>query len=257
MGEIKTLVDQVYGPVKSRRLGTSLGINTSPKERVVCNFGCVYCQYAIDDNRRKNEGIRASKFPEVNEIIEQLKKRLQSKEKYDSITFAGHGEPTLHPQFDKIVTEVKKLRDKYRPSTPLSIFTNASYVAEVDLSKFDNVYLKLDAGNEETFRKVNEPRTKINLKNIVSKLARLKVKRKIIQSMFFEGEITNLDEQNINDYIAQLEKIQPKEVNLYTILYEPDTRKAKPASMKKLKSIAKRIREKINCEIKCYTDLSM
>ncbi|MBW2990511.1 hypothetical protein KY348_02280 [Candidatus Woesearchaeota archaeon] len=163
----------------------------------------------------------------------------------------------MHPEFEKIVKEVYKLRKKYRPSTIISLFTSASRADKVSFDLIDKVFLKLDAGDEKTFQQVSRPKRQVTLAKIAEGIAKSKVKKKIIQTMLFTGKISTMKSKSITGYIKLLEKIKPEEVHLYTILYKPSTTKIKPVKMKQLERIAKWKRKQIGCEVKCYTDLTM
>jgi len=210
----------VYGPVNSRRLGLSLGVNPI-QGGFACNWSCSYCQYGIDDITeaiaREDRGI---KFAEVGEIEKALGKRLQSSEHFDSITICGPTEPTLHPQFDDIVDITVEMRDRYRPDIKTSLFTNATRLRNRHLKPLDYVFLKLDAGNEETFRRFNRAKG-VSYDEHIDELTHAPVDRKIIQTMIVGGEDGNSDPEHIEDYIRRLQEIKPEEVHLYSIVYQP------------------------------------
>ncbi len=181
----------IFGPVKSRRLGTSLGINLLPAHIKFCTFNCIYCECGWTEA----SDIATADFfaPEV--IAEALEKRLsflkENQVKLDSITFAGNGEPTMHPKFPEIITDTIRLRDKYAPHAKISVLSNSTMITNdavrEALMKVNNI-MKLDAGSEEVFRSINNPRAHISLEEIIENLKKFEGKL-TIQSMFVRGEI--------------------------------------------------------------------
>ncbi len=165
----------VYGPINSRRLGLSLGINPI-QGGFGCNFSCIYCQYGAEslDESIKKGRIRMS-TPE--EIRKGLVERLSSNEHYDSITLSGPTEPTLSPYFDEIVDLIVEMRDAYRSGISTSLFTNGTRLKDKNLAPLDCVFMKLDAGNEETFERFNRPRG-VKFRDLIRELRDAPVKKK-------------------------------------------------------------------------------
>lgn len=216
----------IFGPVPSRRLGNSLGINLLPTDCKICNFDCLYCECGWT---KKTEG--KSKFPERSTVKRKLKKRLKtalsSNEKIDVITFAGNGEPTLHPQFAEIVNDSVEIRNEIYKDAKIAVLSNASMnfnqriIAALKL--VDLNILKLDSGREETIKKLNQPlgkfdfeRLKNNLKSFDSNL--------IIQTLFVrssgnnpEIQVDNSKPEEIADWIKTIKEIGPKQVMIYSI----------------------------------------
>ena len=234
----------VYGPINSRRLGLSLGINPI-QGGFACNWGCVYCQYGIDD-LRINQRDKKIRFTEIDEIKTGLEKRLGSNEHFDSITICGPTEPTLHPYINDIIDLAIEERRIYSPDTPVTLFTNSSRLGGVNLDQLDWVFMKLDAGNEETFQKFNRPRG-MHLNYIIEQIQRANPKKRVIQTMIAGGDDGNLNEQNIGDYLGVLKDIRPDEVHLYSLLYSSLPQfDVLPVSRKDLELIAKRIKQATN-----------
>jgi wyosine [tRNA(Phe)-imidazoG37] synthetase (radical SAM superfamily) len=214
----------IYGPVNSRRLGHSLGINVLPLDVKICSFDCQYCQYGWSDIT-SNEIKENTKIPGVNEIADTLEKYLlnlkdtKSKIYPDYITFSGNGEPTMHPDFTEIVDIVIKLRNKYSPKSMTAILSNSTKVNEpvirIALSKLDVRIMKFDSGDLTTFNYYNNPAKGIHLHNITEGLSLLK--DTIIQSLFTEGRLGNYNNKNITEWINRLKKIKPLSVQIYTI----------------------------------------
>ena len=153
----------VYGPVRSRRLGRSLGLNVSPVRYKLCSFNCVYCQYGWTDVGTLDTVPYAKDFPTVDDFTSALERVLieQNKEGIDNITFSGNGEPTLHPQFAKLVDIAAALKEKYCPAARLGVLSNSSAATmenvRAALERLDFKIMKLDAGDVETFWEINRP----------------------------------------------------------------------------------------------------
>lgn len=235
----ETKRDAVYGPITSRRLGSSLGINTI-QGGFACNWSCVYCQYGGDD---LNEDIKSGKirFTTYDEIKKGLEKRLSSNEHYKSITICGPTEPVLSPIFNDIVDLVIGMRDKYKPEIKTSLFTNATKLNDKNIYSLDNVFMKLDAGNEETFKRFNRAK---GFEELLYTLRTVPVKKRIIQTAVIAGKDGNLDDQNLNDYEKRIIEIKPDEINLFPLLYKPFPGfDVKAIGRDELESLANRIRQ--------------
>lgn len=214
----------IFGPIKSRRLGISLGVNLLPTIRKHCSFDCIYCECGWTKTHEPDKG-----FPAAAEIYEALENKLKDmqakKAMLDSITFAGNGEPTIHPQFARIVGDVVALRNLYFPDALVSVLTNASKAGDPvimeALLKTDRPILKLDAGSEETFRKINKPHTNISLKEIVGILEKFRDKA-IVQTLFVKGThngqiIDNTTKHEVEAWLQHIERIRPRSVMIYPI----------------------------------------
>lgn len=175
--------ETIFGPVRSRRLGNSLGINLLPNTHKICTFDCIYCECGWSPDESDYFG----KLPTRNEVAEQLEVKLlnlkANKNFPDSITFAGNGEPTIHPEFSGIIHDTIKLRDKFfPPEADVTVLSNSSMIHKPEifnaLNQVDNNILKLDAGFDSTFRLINRPRSKeLNLNVIVSNLRKFGKKK--------------------------------------------------------------------------------
>lgn len=207
-----------YGPVYSRRLGFSLGINLLGNNKI-CSFDCLYCERGwtkIHTDKITGDII----LPSVTEIITEVENVLRNLlNPPDHITFAGNGEPTLHPDFDKIVDEIIELRDKYFPFSRIAILSNSSTVSDENtryaLSKLDKKIMKLEAGNQEMFELYNSPANGLLLDEVTDGLCNMK--DVIIQSLFTEGKSGNFTEENIRGWVERLKRIKPVSVQLYTL----------------------------------------
>ena len=152
--------DIVFGPIFSRRLGSSLGVNLLPSKGKLCNFDCVYCECGWN-----KDGMGDRKFPEFADVQAALEEKMAKVAEdgtgVDSITFSGNGEPTMHPDFPKVIDLTLRLRDRYFPNAKVSVLSNATLigrpaVAEA-LMRVDNPILKIDASSDELIRKINKP----------------------------------------------------------------------------------------------------
>lgn len=252
------LFDQIiFGPVWSRRLGESLGINLLPAGRKICNFNCIYCECGITPSENQHSG-----FPEINEVIELLTDRLSqmksNSEYLDSITFAGNGEPTLHPQFSMIVDEVIGIRDHLFPGTSVAVLSNATTTSNSSvfeaLLKVDLNILKLDSAIEETLININCPRQPFRLDDILSNLRKFKGNL-IIQTLFMKGYcngkyLDNTTEKEVNAWLEAIESIRPESVMLYSLARDPAVNNLERVSEDELMRIAALLEERgINTQV--------
>jgi wyosine [tRNA(Phe)-imidazoG37] synthetase (radical SAM superfamily) len=241
----------VYGPVHSRRLGISLGLNILPTKKKICSFDCLYCQYGWTEEF-DDETLRQV-LPSRDEIHEALENYLKKMDyEPDYITFSGNGEATLHPDFSAIVDDVKELRNKYTPHAKTTILSNSTQVFKPEvreaLAKLEEIIMKLDAGDEETFRRYNRPRNYVELKTIIAGLS--KMKNVTIQTLFTLGTSGNYTEKNINAWLQRIKKINPVFVQLYSIDRGYPSDKIVPLGTKELEKVKMLlIEEKINCSI--------
>lgn len=240
----------VFGPVHSRRLGVSLGINLLPTAYKYCSFNCIYCECGWTKTRENGK----VEFPPAAIVKEYLEKKLHDmKEKNElpeAISFAGNGEPTLHPDFAKIIDITIELRNKYSPQSKIAVLSNATmlHIPEVvnALKKVDSNILKLDAGTEETYKKINQPITEISLKEIVKNLKQFK-SNLIIQTLFIRGnynnnQIDNTTDAEIKAWLSHIEELKPKEVMIYPIARSTPAGNLEKVSLKELEGIAEKVR---------------
>lgn len=219
----------VFGPVKSRRLGSSLGINLLPVDAKFCNFDCAYCECGWTPDTR----YPAYPFPAREQVKQELERRLVDLDEHgpvvDAITFAGNGEPTLHPDFAAIMQDTLILRKLYCPSARIAVLSNATRVHEPKVREglmlADIHMLKLDAGKEETFQLLNSPPKGFTLEKLMVNLSVFK-QGLVIQSLFVRGTIHGewLDNSLPDEVDAWLQRIialKPEKVIIYSI--ERDT----------------------------------
>lgn len=215
----------VFGPVRSRRLGVSLGINLLPLRRKLCNFDCIYCECGW--NRPACEV--AEKLPSRSAVREALEKRLaqmqQEGEKPDVITYAGNGEPTIHPEFAGIIDDSITLRDRFFPEARIAVLSNSTTVTrpavKEALLKVDMNILKLDSAFDDTIAALNQPNGSANAQKLIRDLASFEG-RLIIQTLFVRGSfrgktVDNTTPREIEAWLEALRQIRPREVMIYTI----------------------------------------
>jgi wyosine [tRNA(Phe)-imidazoG37] synthetase (radical SAM superfamily) len=246
----------IFGPVKSRRLGFSLGINLLPGAKKVCNFNCIYCECGWSQPVEKKGGY----LPRREEVSELLASRLQEmkvrNESPDVITFAGNGEPTLHPDFPSIIDDSIALRNQFFPKARIAVLSNATTVTNPAIKdallKIDMNILKLDSAFDETIRIHNQPRNGIKASELIENLKKFNGKL-IIQTLFLRGRfngrlIDNTTPEEINAWLLALEMIRPSSVMIYTISRDtPEGGLLMKIPAEELKHIASRV-EKLGIE---------
>ncbi len=233
-----------YGPVRSRRLGISLGINVLPPDVKVCSFNCVYCQYGWTDPGVL-DSFAAVSYPPTEVILLSVAKGLLSlEEPPEHLTFSGHGEATLHPNLSELVDGVVHLRDRFAPSTRTAILSNSTRVGDpavrAALSRLDDRFMKLDAGSQRCLLRFNQPARGIELEAIVAGLAELP--GVTLQSLFAAGEAGNLGEADVADWLEKVALIKPLKVQVYTLDRAVPSEAVAPASHETLESIAALLR---------------
>lgn len=217
--------DTIFGPIHSRRLGTSLGVNLMPVDGKICSFDCLYCEAGFNAQGPGKAGL-----PKAGEVRRLLEDKLASMkvngEGLDVITFSGNGEPTLHPDFPEIIDDTIALRDKYFPSVKISVLTNSTMISRPDvanaLKKVDNNILKLDSAVEETMRKLDRPGAlSFTVKGVVEGLKQFEGLG-IVQTMLTRGthggeSVDNTTAEEIDALIEAYNAIRPREIMLYSI----------------------------------------
>ena len=239
----------IFGPIHSRRLGVSLGINLLPGDGKWCSFDCLYCECGLNADHRAHEPLPTAKDVE-QKLVEKLLDMQAEGITPDVLTFAGNGEPTLHPDFPHIAERVRQVRDTLCPLARMSILSNATQIHRPEirqaLSLFDNPILKLDTVNVAYIQHVDRPAGAYDVERQVKLLADFGG-NVIIQTMFMSGaadgqSVDNTGEEFVLPYLEALQRIRPRQVMIYTIDREtpiPTLCKASPAT---LNAIADRIR---------------
>ncbi|MEE4177393.1 MAG: radical SAM protein [Bacteroides sp.] len=249
----------VFGPIRSRRLGISLGLNLLPLNKKHCTFNCLYCEcgWTLPQTDK-------AVFPGREEVREELGKKLASMQAknamLDAITFAGNGEPTIHPEFAEIIDDTIILRDQYYPKANISVLSNATKAGKPKvasaLKKIEQNILKLDAGTEETFQKINNPKINISLEDILQNLRQFKGQM-IIQTLFVKGHyrgvsFDNTTEEELTAWLRHLYELQPKLVMIYPIARATPAEDVEKIGPDKLWEIAQRV-ESLGIATEVYT----
>ncbi len=241
----------IFGPVTSRRLGTSLGVNLLPHNKKVCTFNCIYCecgwtkpgQYFLNEPYAR-EDVKAALEARLSEMA-------AGNSPLDSITFGGNGEPTIHPQFPQIVDDVVALRNSFFPHVVISLLSNATQLGNAEIvraiRKIDRPILKLDAGSERTFSLINKPMTAISLQKIVDNLCAATDEKTVIQTLFLKGTIDgevidNTTEEEVQLWLGHLRRIKPASVMIYGIARETPAKALVKIPRETLEEIAERVR---------------
>ncbi|BEG99975.1 radical SAM protein [Bacteroides sedimenti] len=214
----------IFGPVHSRRLGVSLGVNLLPADGKVCSFDCIYCECGLNAERRPKQPLPTRE--EVRTALEEKLKDMQvNGPSPDVLTFAGNGEPTAHPQFAEIIDDTIELRNHYFPKAKVSVLSNSTFINRPGvfeaLMKVDNNILKLDTVNEDYIRMVDRPSGSFNLREIIERMKDFKG-HVIIQTMFIKGtcwgeSVDNTGDDFVLPWLEVVEAIAPSQVMIYTI----------------------------------------
>jgi wyosine [tRNA(Phe)-imidazoG37] synthetase (radical SAM superfamily) len=239
----------IFGPVHSRRLGVSLGINLLPADGKVCTFDCIYCECGFNKDHRPKQAL-----PTREEVRTALEARLldmqQNGPTPDVLTFAGNGEPTAHPHFPEIIEDTLALRDKYFPKAKVSVLSNSTFIHRPAvfeaLSKIDNNILKLDTVDETYIREVDRPTGKYSVASIIDGMKAFKGNC-IIQTMFMKGGYEGKDVDNTSDkyvlpWLEAVKEIAPRQVMIYTIDRETPDQDLQKATHEELDRIAELVK---------------
>lgn len=248
----------VFGPIRSRRLGKSLGINLMPEVGKICSFDCIYCECGWNPENKINSGL-----PQKEVFEQTLEKRLQelkgSTDEPDSITFSGNGEPTLHPDFVEIIDITIRLRDRYIPEAKISVLTNGTMLHKKEIfdaiSRVDNNIIKIDGGTYETIKAINKPNVDFDLEKYIELLQKFKGDL-IIQTCFLRGEhngvkIDNTTEKEVDLWVEHIKKINPKKTMIYAIERETPEKNLEKISQEELEKIADVLRRSA-FEVECF-----
>jgi wyosine [tRNA(Phe)-imidazoG37] synthetase (radical SAM superfamily) len=239
----------IFGPVKSRRLGISLGINLLPTNLKVCNFNCIYCEcgWTNEDDIDKN------KIPSAKQVKDTLREKLKSMKETndppDVITFAGNGEPTLHPEFIEIINDTLELRKEFFPKTRIAVLSNATTTSKPEireaLNKVDQNILKIDSAFDRTIQILNNPPKGFTIKNLVDNL-KLFNGNLIVQTMFVKGAynnqtIDNSSNEEVDAWLKLIKQISPGLVMVYTIARDTPSYGLFKVSAERLHQIADKV----------------
>lgn len=252
---LKTLTGEwgvAYGPLESRRLGSSLGVNLLGPVKI-CSFDCPYCELGFTQirmNQLKSDLV----FPSVTHVDEGLRIKMRAliaeAKTVNAITISGNGEPTLHPEFLECVQAIVSARDELMPDTKIVALTNGAHCDNKrvvhGLNQVDERMVKIDAGGEHTFKRVNKPLVRANISKITS--GARKLKDVIVQSLFVQGAVDNTSIEDVEDWLEIVGIIQPRAVHLTTIDRIPAAPGLIKADEDTLYTIASRLKRKLQVE---------
>ncbi|MBE6207037.1 MAG: radical SAM protein [Rikenellaceae bacterium] len=241
--------DVIFGPVRSRRLGLSLGVNLLPMHAKLCSFDCIYCECGWNNERRGE--MRFNTREEVRSRLEEvLKKMVDEQTPPDVITFAGNGEPTLHPNFEQIIDDTIALRDALCPSAKISVLSNATQLHREEvcraLRRIDNNILKLDSAFDRTAQRINKPRSATySVAKTVEQLKHFSGQM-ILQTMFLRGEydserIDNTTPEEVEAWLRLVAEIQPRQVMIYSLDRDTPCQTLEKVSKEDLQQIADQV----------------
>ncbi|MCK9638687.1 MAG: radical SAM protein [Prolixibacteraceae bacterium] len=247
----------IFGPLISRRLGISLGVNLLPNDTKLCSFDCIYCECGWNPDRRQQQ----VHLPKRYDVQIQLKNKLieMSAESQlpDVITFAGNGEPTMHPDFAAIIDDTIQLRNEFSPKSKIAVLSNATMLHKASvveaLKKVDDNILKLDSGILETILLLNKPVGKFDLTKLTDHLRKFD-RALVIQTMFLKGTFEgvpfdNTTEQEIDSWIKLLKLIQPKSVMIYSIARDTPADNLIGIKLQKLEEIGRRVKKETSISV--------
>ena len=239
----------IFGPVRSRRLGLSLGVNMMPASGKICTFDCIYCENGLNAERPCHEPYNTTAVV-LDALEAKLRDMAAEGELPDVITFAGNGEPTMHPQFEEIIDDVLKIRDNYAPSAKVSVLTNGTMLKKESvrraLSKVDNNIVKLDSAFDETVRLIDNPLGEYSVAETV-RYMKMFEGRLIIQTMFLRGSyegrpVDNTTEREVSAWLELVKEIGPRQVMIYTIDRDTPDPDLEKVYLDELGDIARRVR---------------
>lgn len=235
----------IFGPVHSRRLGISLGINLMPADGKICTFDCIYCECGFNKDHRPTLP-RPTREQVAQALEAQLIRMVEQKQLPDVLTFAGNGEPTAHPAFAEIINDTIKLRDKYCPSAKVSVLSNATLIHRKQvfdaLLQVDNNIQKLDTIDPDYINKVDRPVSgNYDVEEVIQYLKAFNG-HVIIQTMFMKGEgVDNTSDSYVLPWIEVVKEIRPQQVMIYTIDRETPDKHLQKASHEELDGIRDRV----------------
>lgn len=215
----------IFGPIHSRRLGVSLGVNLMPNDGKVCSFDCLYCEAGFNSQGKGTTGL-PSREKTASDLEKKLKAMKEAGERLDVITFSGNGEPTLHPEFPGIIDDTLAIRDRYFPEAKVSVLSNSTRIFDPEvaaaLRKVDNNILKLDSAVEDTMRLIDRPTSpSFTVEKVVEGLKQFEGQA-IIQTMMLRGKhdgkpVDNTTPEEVEALLKAYRAIRPREVMLYSL----------------------------------------
>lgn len=248
----------IFGPIKSRRLGVSLGVNLTPDDGKICSFDCLYCEAGFNA-----QGPGTTGFPSREKVACMLESRLKNMseagEPLDVITFSGNGEPTLHPDFAAVIDDTIRLRDLYYPCAKVSVLSNSTRLDRADvcgaLLKVDNNILKLDSALTGTIRLIDRPCSpSFTAERVIDEMSRFNGQC-VVQTMFLRGEyngrtIDNTVDAEVEALIEAYKRIAPREIMIYSIDRKTPAEGLEKISKEELERIGERIRRETGLNVR-------
>lgn len=239
----------IFGPIHSRRLGTSLGVNLTPNDGKICSFDCLYCEAGFNAQGPGTTGFAPRR--EVARLLEEkLSEMKKAGEGLDVITFSGNGEPTLHPEFAGVVDDTLRLRDSYFPQAKVSVLTNSTRLGSDEvreaLKRVDNNILKLDSAIDATVKLLDRPNHPgFSCERVIGQLEEF-AGTGIVQTMMLRGEwegqrIDNTTDEEIEALIEAYRRIRPREIMLYSIDRQTPARTLEKIPAEELRAIGDRV----------------
>lgn len=206
----------IYGPVLSRRLGRSMGVNVLSPYRKICSFDCMYCHYGKTGLHSATPPAEA--FYSSEEILREVEIGLKKFAYLDHVTFSGNGEPTLHPEFEMLVSEIRKMTQQLRPEVRIALFSNSStlswFATRASLQWIDVPIFKLDAADQKTFEEIDRPVAGVKIETIVEDLKNCP--GIILQTLIVEGEMSNVKSEPFGTWLDAVREIKPRAIQLYS-----------------------------------------
>lgn len=250
-------MELVYGPIASRRLGRSLGINLLDPTQKLCSFNCSYCDLG-PSTVRMNQIKKWPNFPSPENVEQELRQKLRQlsdrQEEIDYICISGNGEPTLHPDLPTVIERILAAKSEIMPKVKTAILTNGAHLSSkrlvAALNSLDDRMVKLDAGNDSTFKVINSPMVRMSPGKLVSLCKDLK--EITLQSIFVQGAADNTGDENVTDWIEVVGMIRPKEVHLYTINRQTLLPGITAADENTLYAIASKLKRRTTIETKVF-----
>jgi wyosine [tRNA(Phe)-imidazoG37] synthetase (radical SAM superfamily) len=240
--------DVIFGPVRSRRLGLSLGVNLLPTAAKLCNFNCIYCECGW--NGTGSGPARFNSRADVRRLLEaKLREMSAAGELPDVITFAGNGEPTMHPEFEAVIGDTLELRGALCPSTRVSVLSNATMIGRPEvrraLERVDDNILKLDSAFDDTVRLIDDPQRAYSVAETVANM-KLFEGRLVIQTMLLSGEwggraVDNTTEREVAAWLELIKEIAPGRVMIYTIDRDTPAAGLQKVPVEQMRAIAARV----------------
>jgi len=251
----------IYGPILSRRLGRSLGVNLFPAYRKVCPFDCGYCHFgATTDHVQSAIGLpqtALSRIPPVAQVLAAVEEHLKSDLEFEYVTLSGNGEPTLYPDFAELVPLIQQAIQRQRPLVKLCLLSNSARVMDESLypafALIDVPIFKLDAGDQPTFEAINHPCPGLKIEDIIQGLKILARRQQlIIQTVMADGPKRNYEGTAFLAWVAAIRHIRPAEIQIYTTDRPVADANIRKLSTAQLDAIVARVRERTGVATKAY-----